>query len=122
MGINSMKNVVFRSEFKAPTKVLNWFPGHMRKAMRTFETEVKKASVFMEVRDARIPRTSHNAELAALLPPQINKLVIYNKIDLANEKKSLDLIRKIHEDDPTPWMHISTKKNVNINKLVTFIQ
>ncbi len=66
-----MKNVVFRSEFKAPTKVLNWFPGHMRKAMRTFETEVKKASVFMEVRDARIPRTSHNAELAALLPPQL---------------------------------------------------
>jgi ribosome biogenesis GTPase A len=116
-----MKNVVFRSEFKAPSRVLNWFPGHMRKAMRNLETEVAKASVFMEVRDARIPRTSHNAELAALLPPKVNRLVLYNKIDLANEKKSLEIIKKIHEDDPTPWMHISTKKNVNINKLTQFI-
>ena len=47
---------------------INWFPGHMRKAMRTLEDEFKKVQMFIEVRDARIPRTSENPELLSLLP------------------------------------------------------
>ena len=47
-----MNKVTFRTEFKhLPTK-FNWFPGHMRKAMRTLGNEMKKADIFIEVRDA----------------------------------------------------------------------
>ena len=54
-----MNKVAFRTEFTSfPTKV-NWFPGHMRKAMKILEArEMKKIDIFIEVRDARIPRTS----------------------------------------------------------------
>jgi ribosome biogenesis GTPase A len=119
-----MKNVVFRTEFKAPSRILNWFPGHMRKAMRMLEGEAKKTSMFIEVRDSRIPLTSHNREVISLLPEKVKRLVVYNKIDLANEKRTIELIKKIHEQEEmknVPWMHISTKKNINVNKLISFI-
>jgi len=50
--------VLFREEFKHLPAKINWFPGHMRKAMRQLESEFKKVNLFIEVRDARIPNTS----------------------------------------------------------------
>jgi ribosome biogenesis GTPase A len=96
----------------------------MRKAMRMLEGEAKKTSMFIEVRDSRIPLTSHNREVISLLPEKVKRLVVYNKIDLANEKRTIELIKKIHEQEEmknVPWMHISTKKNINVNKLISFI-
>jgi len=52
--------VVFRTEFKNLPQKINWFPGHMRKAMDDMSDELKKVNLFIEVRDARIPLTSHN--------------------------------------------------------------
>jgi ribosome biogenesis GTPase A len=72
---------------------INWFPGHMRKTMRELEDEVKKIDVFIEVRDARMPRTSKNSELLAMLPPSMKRLVVYNKIDLTNERKALEVMK-----------------------------
>lgn len=89
-----MNKVQFRTEFvKGVPKYINWFPGHMRKALRLLEDELKKVDVFVEVRDARIPKTSRNPELIAALPPKIKRLVVYNKIDLTNEKKALEMIK-----------------------------
>ena len=85
----------FRTEFtNLPSKV-NWYPGHMRKTVRNLGDELKKVNMFIEVRDARIPKTSHNPELVALIPPQMKKLVVYNKMDLANNRKSTDMIKSL---------------------------
>jgi ribosome biogenesis GTPase A len=65
----------------------------MRKTMRELEDEVKKIDVFIEVRDARMPRTSRNSELLAMLPPSMKRLIVYNKIDLTNERKALEVIK-----------------------------
>lgn len=116
-----MKQVVFRSEFTSLPAKVNWFPGHMRKAMRTLDRTLKKTDIFIEVRDARIPRSSENKELIELLPPGMKRLVLYNKIDLVPDKKALEEIRKLHEETKVPFFHISTKQNVNINKLLGFI-
>lgn len=58
-----MNKVAFRTEFPKLAQRVDWFPGHMRKAMRQLEDRLKKIDVFIEVRDARIPRTSINDEL-----------------------------------------------------------
>jgi ribosome biogenesis GTPase A len=71
---------------------INWFPGHMRKTMRDLEGELKKVNFFIEVRDARIPKTSENHELLTLIPPTMKRIVVFNKIDLANDKKSMEII------------------------------
>jgi ribosome biogenesis GTPase A len=61
--------------------------------MRLLEDELKKVDIFIEVRDARIPRTSRNTELISLLPLHMKRLVVYNKMDLTNEKKALEVIK-----------------------------
>jgi ribosome biogenesis GTPase A len=54
-----MHKIPLRSEFLGFPSRIDWFPGHMRKAMRLVETHhLKKIDVFIEVRDARIPKTS----------------------------------------------------------------
>lgn len=57
-----------RQEFKDLPKHINWYPGHMRKAVRDLEEEFKKVNMFIEVWDARIPVTSQNPDLLSMLP------------------------------------------------------
>jgi ribosome biogenesis GTPase A len=117
-----MNKVPLRKEFAALPGRIDWYPGHMRKAMRQLTDRLKKVDVFVEVRDARIPRSSVNPELISLLPPSMKRLVVYNKIDLVPDRKTIDLIKTLHETEKVPFMHVSTKENININKLITFIQ
>jgi mitochondrial GTPase 1 len=75
----------------------------------------------VEVRDARLPRTSENPELLATLPHNLKRLVVYNKLDLVPARKAQDLMRSLHEKSAVPYLALSTKQNVNIGKLITFI-
>jgi GTPase Era involved in 16S rRNA processing len=52
----------------------------------------------------------------------MKRVVVINKMDLANENKTLAIVKKIKENDPKlEVMCISTKKNQNVSKLLTFI-
>ena len=117
--------VLFRQEFRDLPHKINWFPGHMRKAMDDLGDELKKANLFIEVRDSRIPVSSHNRDLVELIKdrtPGMKRLVVFNKMDLANESKTLSIIKKLKEEDPKmECIHISTKKNQNVSKVLTFI-
>ena len=42
---------------------IQWFPGHMTKAKRMMETQLKLVDVVIEMLDARIPRSSTNPML-----------------------------------------------------------
>jgi ribosome biogenesis GTPase A len=44
-----MKGMLLRQEFKDLPKHINWYPGHMRKAVRDLEDEFKKVNMFIEV-------------------------------------------------------------------------
>ncbi len=65
---------------------INWFPGHMIKALRVMEKEVKNIDIVIYVLDARAP--------LACLNPEFNKIIknkpilfILNKIDIADNVK-----------------------------------
>lgn len=62
---------------------INWFPGHMAKARRQMEEQLKLVDIIIELRDARIPEASANPLLAELSK---NKpvLIILNKADYAD--------------------------------------
>ena len=77
-----MNKIAFRPAFQNLPQKIDWFPGHMRKVMRELDTHLKKVDIFIEVRDARVPKSSQNHELLALLPPGMKRLVVYNKFDL----------------------------------------
>ena len=46
----------------------------------------------------------------------MKRIIVYNKIDLANEKKSVEIMKHIANNQE--WLHTSTKENININRLV----
>lgn len=62
---------------------LNWFPGHMRKAQRLIEENLKFVDVVIELLDARIPASSANPMLASIIEGK-PRLVALNKADLAD--------------------------------------
>jgi ribosome biogenesis GTPase A len=63
---------------------INWYPGHMAKARRLMEEQLKLVDIIIELRDARIPAASANPILKEL---SRNKpvLIILNKADLSDE-------------------------------------
>ena len=65
---------------------IQWFPGHMTKAKRMMEQQLKLVDVVVEMLDARIPRSSSNPMLIQMLGDK-PKVVALNKIDMADPEK-----------------------------------
>ena len=61
---------------------LQWFPGHMKKAQRLIEENLKLVDIIIELLDARIPYSSANPMLAEIIKDK-PRLVALNKSDLA---------------------------------------
>lgn len=65
-------------------KNINWFPGHMNKARRVIEENVKCVDIVLEIRDARIVESSFNPLLNEITKNK-RRLIILNKKDLADD-------------------------------------
>ena len=64
-----------------------WYPGHMTKAKRQMQEDIKLVDLVVELVDARIPVSSHNPDIDEL-GKQKSRLVLLNKADLADEAKN----------------------------------
>lgn len=62
---------------------VQWYPGHMTKARRMIEDNLKLVDAVCEIIDARIPRASRNPDIDALAAGK-PRLVILNRADLAD--------------------------------------
>ena len=80
-------------------KVIQWFPGHMAKALRLIKEKIKVVDLVIEVLDARCPKSSMNDTINEVIN---NKplLLVLNKADLA-DKKELD-----------KWVEYLSKDNI----------
>ncbi len=67
--------------------MIQWFPGHMTKAIRTMEKDIKVVDLVVYVLDARAPFSCVNPKFAEVVG---GKPIIYvlNKSDLADEKQN----------------------------------
>ena len=62
---------------------IQWFPGHMTKARRMIEDNLKLVDAVCEILDARIPRSSRNPDVDRLAEGK-PRLVVLNRCDLAD--------------------------------------
>ncbi|MEW9799306.1 ribosome biogenesis GTPase YlqF [Alteromonas sp. CYL-A6] len=62
---------------------LQWFPGHMHKALKEIKESLSQVDILIEVLDARIPYSSENPEIAKIRGDK-PCLKILNKFDLAD--------------------------------------
>ena len=63
-------------------KILQWFPGHMKKAERLIQENLKLVDLVIELLDARIPSSSQNPMLREIIRGK-PRLIALGKADLA---------------------------------------
>ncbi len=80
-----------------------WYPGHMSKAKRQMQEDIKLIDVIIELVDARIPYSSKNPDIDTLAKGK-DRVILLNKADLADEAVTA-MFRKYYE---TKGFHVCT--------------
>ena len=68
-----------------------WYPGHMTKAKRMMQENIKLIDLVIELVDARVPMSSRNPDIDELGKNKA-RLILLNKADLADEKQTEEWI------------------------------
>ncbi|PKM57333.1 MAG: ribosome biogenesis GTPase YlqF [Firmicutes bacterium HGW-Firmicutes-3] len=66
---------------------IQWYPGHMTKAKRMMEENIKLVDVVIELVDARVPISSQNPDVLKLAQNK-PRIIVLNKVDLADGKET----------------------------------
>ena len=64
---------------------IQWYPGHMTKAKRMMQENIKLIDIVIELLDARVPISSRNPDIDTLAKNKY-RLVLLNKSDLADNR------------------------------------
>lgn len=82
----------------------NWYPGHMTKAKRMMQEDIKFNDIVIELIDARIPMSSRNPNIDDLAKNKY-RLILLNKSDLADERVTVK------------WVEFFEKQGIKVIKL-----
>ena len=66
---------------------VQWYPGHMTKAKRQMQEDIKLIDLIIELVDARVPLSSRNPDIDELGKNK-SRLILLNKADLADERQN----------------------------------
>lgn len=89
---------------------INWFPGHMTKALKEIKKNLENVDVVIYVLDSRAPISSINPSLNKLSQ---NKPILYvfNKLDVADEEKVKEIAKSYKSQNSDYVLLDSTKSN-----------
>ena len=77
---------------------INWFPGHMKKTQREIKENLKLVDAVMEIRDARIPRSSANPDIDKLVGDK-PRIILLNKSDLTEKSITKQWIKHLSSEN-----------------------
>lgn len=102
--------------------LINWYPGHMAKAMREIKENATLADIFLIVLDARIPISSYNEDFDNIAP-QKPRLFVITKSDLMDKSKK-EKIQKRFQNEKLLWLDLRQPKSRNqiLNQLKVLSQ
>lgn len=103
------------SDFK-----IQWFPGHMTKARRMMEEQVKLVDVVVEMLDARIPRSSTNPLLLQVIGSKPRVLAL-NKVDMADADMTELWLAKFRNIG-LPAVKVDCNNGKGIKQLLALVQ
>lgn len=75
---------------------INWYPGHMEKAKRQMQEQLKMVDIIIELRDARMPISSANPVLAELGKDK-PRLIVLTKKDVADDELTKKWLEVLNE-------------------------
>lgn len=99
---------------------INWFPGHMVKTRREIQANLKLVDAVIEIRDARIVRSSKNPEIEKLLGNK-PRIILLNKADLAEDRVTRAW-KKVLENEQTLVLEVNSVTGKGLNTLKPALQ
>lgn len=103
-----------------PQLAIQWFPGHMTKAKRMMEAQLKLVDVVVELLDARAPRSSRSPLLRQLLAGKPHVLAL-NKADMADGAQTALHLQRLAEEG-CPVCLLAAEKGRGLKELVAAIR
>jgi len=93
---------------------VQWFPGHMTKAKKEFEKNLKHNDLVIEVVDARLPQSSENPMLNQIIKHRGKPhLKLLNKSDIADPKITSQWLKYYSQRGNTLSLSVSAKNKKN---------
>ncbi len=102
------------------TPSIQWFPGHMAKTRRLISESLPLVDLVIEIRDARIPASSHNPELDKWLKDK-PRLILLNKSDCADEAATRRWIEQFRAAKVVA-LSVDCKSGQGVNRIVPAIK
>ncbi len=100
--------------------VYQWFPGHMQKAFRMMEEDIKLIDLVIELVDARAPLATRNPDIDRLAKGKA-RMIILNKADLSDLKIN-DEWTSYFSDKGYSIVKINSKTGEGISRIKPAIQ
>lgn len=97
-----------------------WYPGHMTKAKRMMQENMKLIDLVIELLDARIPISSRNPDIDELGKNKA-RLILLNKSDLAEEKQN-DAWVEYFQNQGYSVVKVNSKKGGGMKSIQGVIQ
>ncbi len=99
---------------------VQWYPGHMTKARRMMEENIKLIDLMIELVDARIPLSSRNPDILKLGAGKA-RIVLLNKADLADPAKS-KAWKKHFEDQGAFVLELNARNTKNAKEIRPLVE
>lgn len=100
--------------------IVQWYPGHMNKARKMMESDVKLVELVIELLDARCPISSRNPDIDKFTGNK-SRLILLNKTDLADNKISEEW-KKYFEDKGIPVVFLNSKNKDGIRNILPAVR
>lgn len=97
-----------------------WYPGHMTKARRMMQENIKLIDLVIELVDARIPVSSRNPDIDELGKNKA-RLILLNKSDLADERET-DAWVEFFKEKGYSVVKVNSRKGGGIKSIQGVIQ
>lgn len=97
-----------------------WYPGHMTKAKRMMQENIKLIDLVIELVDARIPMSSRNPDIDELAKNKA-RIILLNKADLADQKWNEKWVAYF-EEKGFHVLKMNSKSGVGIKNVQAVVQ
>ncbi|MCR5254329.1 MAG: ribosome biogenesis GTPase YlqF [Acetatifactor sp.] len=99
---------------------INWFPGHMTKAKRMMEENIKLIDLVIELVDARVPLSSRNPDIDKMAANKY-RIVLLNKSDMADPRATSEWI-SYFEKQGCITAEINSKTGAGVKNIQSLVQ
>ena len=96
---------------------INWFPGHMAKALKKVKEKIGKVDIIVEIRDARVPLSSGNPSIKEVIGEKPH-LVVLNKTNLADQA-ICELWKKWFRDNSQATVFVNALQPKSLKKITS---